>query len=881
MKGVLAVVLLLFLLFSSVSYADVGDRYCSQLSSFTQRCVMQDTEELKLPSLGMVGFGEMCWKAMSTEDKVALVGELQLKDGLDSSRTQLATAGFMPTTFESSTEMVNKTYFDEETKRLVNYTVPAPYNLDFRKPGCFSFVPGKNMVYSVGFGTANFTTTDYVNGTCDAGCSIDVDLELTNVHANTSRQGLVAEYLFTDYAFDTSDSGGYDGTIIGANCSTEVTGKVNSACSFDGINDDIRLSNGAFNDLTNGTVMFWINYTNHTPSNHVALFTASRLTDDSNAITISINYDNLLYVFSKLGGASQYSGKMQTPFPENTWTHVTWVKDGANHSIYMNGIIQPLTWGTDVNRNVHFNTIGGTVGYTIGQYRRSGNANYMKGGIDEFGIWDRALTSNEINKSYGNGNGNTSWIGTEDQLNNGSIAYWKLDGNANDTRSANDGTVVGATHKHERYEFDGVNDYISVSDDTSLDVSGNFTIGTWIKPEGAETSAAVIAKGTGNFQSYLLWFGTNKKVTLYVTDDGSSWGTSAVSTNALTLGQWYYISASQDTVARIYVNGVEEGTDASPATPTTGTGNLLIGARYTTTVINYFNGSIDELQIWDRTLSVDEIAFAYNNSLYKYGNQTTRTGTYSSIVFNGTNRVTWRNITVTATNRTAIVIQTRTSEDTTPWEAWKACLWTDTKSCQIQSTPNTLLEYKLTINTDNNSYTPVITNLSIDHITCIETWTATGWVFNGSLEYRDVTDASSCGSYFFMPASVRVPPTDEVGDDTLGIYGLLFLMQFMLVIGLALLKLYNLMKVGAIYTAQVSWVLFISGLLAYGVGFITALVGYVEPLFSTLLQLETWFMLLFVVFHISEVLLYLGPLSVAFVNKGKNKPYMSFGYKVR
>ena len=70
---------------------------------------------------------------------------------------------------------------------------------------------------------------------------------------------------------------------------------------------------------------------------------------------------------------------------------------------------------------------------------------------------------------------------------NGLVGYWPFNGNANDeSGNNNNGTVSGATLTTDRfgnankaYSFDGTNDYISVLDNNSLDLTNQLTLSAW------------------------------------------------------------------------------------------------------------------------------------------------------------------------------------------------------------------------------------------------------------------------------------------------------------------------------------------------------------------------------------------------------------------
>jgi hypothetical protein len=84
------------------------------------------------------------------------------------------------------------------------------------------------------------------------------------------------------------------------------------------------------------------------------------------------------------------------------------------------------------------------------------------------------------------------------ELTDGLAGYWDLDGDADDKLGLNNGAVHGATSTtavvNEGYQFDG-NDYISIEDDDALDVgTGDFSISLWFKTLSENSENVLIAK---------------------------------------------------------------------------------------------------------------------------------------------------------------------------------------------------------------------------------------------------------------------------------------------------------------------------------------------------------------------------------------------------
>lgn len=189
----------------------------------------------------------------------------------------------------------------------------------------------------------------------------------------------------------------------------------------------------------------------------------------------------------------------------------------------------------------------------------------------------------------------------------------------------NHGTLQGNAFVNETaciggaYQFDGDGDYIDVTDDSSLDLT-KFTLAAWVKFNTAPATSAdqyIIEKGTDSntFANYYLWYdqgagacGDDVLCSGFRSTSGSwrdhpySWAPQA--------GVWYHtLSTFNGNDFKIYINGTEVLSEAETNTPLTGNGNLRIGARRDAAM--NFNGTIDEVAIWNRVLGQSEITQLY------------------------------------------------------------------------------------------------------------------------------------------------------------------------------------------------------------------------------------------------------------------------------
>jgi hypothetical protein len=195
---------------------------------------------------------------------------------------------------------------------------------------------------------------------------------------------------------------------------------------------------------------------------------------------------------------------------------------------------------------------------------------------------------------------------------NGLVSYYALEGGAFDDGVGNQGAITNATlttgKVRDAYSFSG-GSYVKVNDSNSLDMTGNITISAWINPRSS-TQGYIVAK----YGAYMIQFMTTN------TTQGGIWSGGAwkqfVGGNT-PQNTWTHVVFTYDRVtARMYINGVSvqnfTNTSAIDATAT----DLYIGAKNSTDRTRDFNGSIDEVGVWNRALTQDEIT-----QLYNYGSQ--------------------------------------------------------------------------------------------------------------------------------------------------------------------------------------------------------------------------------------------------------------------
>jgi hypothetical protein len=184
-------------------------------------------------------------------------------------------------------------------------------------------------------------------------------------------------------------------------------------------------------------------------------------------------------------------------------------------------------------------------------------------------------------------------------------------------------------------KFDGLDDFVNVSDSPSLDVS-NITIAVWIYPynwdgiEGGDYGRIVDKNNAYLF--FLARDGGKNRLSFYYVNSSGVSNQSWSNTNSIQLNKWQHVAVTYDgQYTKFYVNGNLSGTQLMKSTgPIIKTKlGLYIGNNYNHD--REFNGTIDEIKIWNRALTADEIRAEYGVQTTTIISTTTVTSLTSTI----------------------------------------------------------------------------------------------------------------------------------------------------------------------------------------------------------------------------------------------------------
>jgi hypothetical protein len=317
--------------------------------------------------------------------------------------------------------------------------------------------------------------------------------------------------------------------------------------------------------------------------------------------------DGILHFVVYSGGAP-YHVVSTIALAGNSWHLVAGVFDGnaGVSRIYIDGVLNNTATSIPGQPDTNI------APYEIGGF--SAFADNLDGLIDEVAIFNQALTGTDVQNIYNAGSAGMCRPSVSPP--SGLISWWKGENNANDQFGINNGTLMnGATFAQgkvgQAFSFDGINDYVEITGGIGDFGASSFTVEFWMYSSIQGDNSFILGKNHAN--GGLGWDIRLNNQTIEVVGV-NGWGFNITSDASVTPNNWHHIALSSTiTDVALYVDGVLKGSSARSSISTT-TNPFRIG--YAATDYFYggtiFSGRIDELGIFNRALSVSEIAAIYN-----------------------------------------------------------------------------------------------------------------------------------------------------------------------------------------------------------------------------------------------------------------------------
>ncbi len=402
-----------------------------------------------------------------------------------------------------------------------------------------------------------------------------------------------------------------------------VMGKIGQAITFDGVDDAVSMGAPSNLNITGPiTISAWIYPRSFGGSSR------GRIVDKDPAATtgfwFSVDNSNVTsgvgFGVNTGSAGTQFLGVANVS-TLNRWQHVTVTLDPSMIvTIYVNGAsVGSATFNAFPISNTNIFAIGGRI---------SDNARNFDGAIDDVRVYNRALSAEEIKRLYLMGASMKQNVSHRDGLTDGLVGNWTFDGkdmtpNVRDSSTqGNHGglqnqnpttTTIGKIGQGTR--FDGVDDHISMGAPSNLNITGPITISAWVYPRsfGGNSRGRIVDKDGAATAGYLFL------VDNFNVSNGFSFmvNTTVIpdsrfsAPNAITLNAWQHVVASfNGTTVTLYKDGVASNGAQTMNAPASGVDNFVIGGRTTDNARN-FDGTIDEVRVYNRALSADEVQRLY------------------------------------------------------------------------------------------------------------------------------------------------------------------------------------------------------------------------------------------------------------------------------
>lgn len=338
----------------------------------------------------------------------------------------------------------------------------------------------------------------------------------------------------------------------------------------------------------------------------------------------------LTAVYSKAGGANgsaiYFNGQLVTPFTDQTTMGTDALADiriglDGDNNFYNGDIAEMIIYNrklttceiTQVNRylNLKYGVSFSAVNVTAG-----GATSFAEGGAVTLSSTSTGTAYQWLKNNVVIPGANTNtYIAT-------TAGDYRLavTNSCIDTSSAITVTTTIPAPPATALKFDGVNDYIDCG--SSISAPAIKTLECWVKFGSFTGAQEIISKSRTDYGIELLVY--SNSLAFFCMNSVSNVSHIDYPTSNLTTDKWYHIAATWNgtdrTTMRLYVNGVSVGTrvDAGNvgatgvADPGAGrklmVGNWSDGSRF-------FNGSIDEVRIWDKMLTQTELRSAAYDTL--------------------------------------------------------------------------------------------------------------------------------------------------------------------------------------------------------------------------------------------------------------------------
>lgn len=426
--------------------------------------------------------------------------------------------------------------------------------------------------------------------------------------------GPVVSYTFEEASgISISDNSGNGNTATLAGSGNQwINGKYGKALSFNGTTGYISANDNSALQLQSMTLSSWVKINPSTGWRAIIAKDAGVSTPRNYWLGLSdgstgYGAEGALAFFADSGGVTNGATAIgTTAIDDGTWHYVSATLQDGTIKLYVDGVLQTTA------------SYSGTISTGTQSLKLGGDTYPLNGALDEVRIYNYARSPKQIVQEMNGGHAaGGSPVGSQ-------VGYWKFDegfgntaNNSGNHGSPLNGSITSATWTNDgkmkkALSFNGTSSYVSLGDFYDQE-SDSYTLSAWIKPTStlttASTSQLIFDKTAANSNYEFGWstWSSSKGLCFYTYKSPTNYNVCYSTT--LTAGTWYHVVVTHNqTSATIYLNGQQVAT--GPISIVANTTALQIGRRAVGD--RYFDGTIDEVKVYNYALTADEVKIDYN-----------------------------------------------------------------------------------------------------------------------------------------------------------------------------------------------------------------------------------------------------------------------------
>lgn len=391
---------------------------------------------------------------------------------------------------------------------------------------------------------------------------------------------------------------------------TDASSHEFDADRFNAENSAIYLSNGYMvvpkGKFFNGpfSLLLWFKLNYDTDSAQLIDFGIS--TYEVGGVGVSVSNKAIeLEIFSRY---SFHYDTATTTAPLSSWTHLAVCLDSNGFvEIYVNGKLESASTGIVPRRNISSrskNYIGKYKSYLNSRY--NSNTKYTSGFFDEIKIYNRSLTEYEVLEDFSYPNS------FEGAYNHEPIHYWPFSNTYSDVNGkinvyyGSGFKITKDRFQNSKSALDLNKGYLKLSSDVYF--GQELTITVWVYIRSHETYSRIIDFGNGEYQdNIILGFSGSSEHAYFEIHSGKYSKGHLIANKTVPLNNWIFIAAVLSRgIARLYYNCelVASGPQYMPKNVTRFS-NFIGKSNWFAD--KYFNGVLDEIKIYNRPVSLEEL----------------------------------------------------------------------------------------------------------------------------------------------------------------------------------------------------------------------------------------------------------------------------------